>query len=486
MRPANTIVILSDEHNRDVLSCYGDAIAKTPHLDALAARGVRFANAYCNSPVCVPSRASLATGRYPHEIGTWDSTMAYTGTPQGWAGHLRDQGHEVVSIGKLHFRRAEDDCGFSESRLPMHIHDGTGWLSSLLREPPVQLETSAKMAQQIGAGETGYTAYDRATTAEACAWIRQAGARTHDKPWVLYVGLVAPHFPLIAPQEFFDLYNGIEFPMPRQYAEHERPRHPVVEGIRKYTNYDAAFDSERLRVAQQSYYGLVSFLDHNIGQILEALNDSGQAEQTRVIYASDHGENLGHRGLWGKSVMYDDSAAVPMLAAGPDLPSGLVVESPVSLVDCAPTLTEWAGAAPMDAVLPGDSLTERLSDPSADRAVFSEYHDWSSITGMFMLRTRDWKIVRYPGHDDQLFDMRTDPHEQNDLALDPEFSEVLSDMRMRLAKVLDVDAVNSAAFSAQRAKIAALGGAATILDSEDNGYTPAPSLAANETKTAGS
>ena len=244
--------------------------------------------------------------------------------------------------------------------------------------------------------------------------------------------------------------------------------------------------AKRLRIAQQGYFGLVSFLDHNIGQILEALNDSGQADQTRVIYSSDHGENLGHRGLWGKSVMYDDAAAVPMIVAGPDLPTGLVVDTPVSLVDCAPSLIAWAGAAPMSATLPGEALTERLSDPSADRAVFSEYHDWSSITGMFMLRTRDWKIVRYPGHDDQLFDMRADPHEQNDLAPDPGHAEVLRDMRARLAKVLDIDAVNSAAFCAQRAKIAALGGAATILDSEDNGYTPAPSLAADETETAGS
>ena len=476
MQPTNTIVILSDEHNRDVLGCYGDPIAKTPNFDRLAARGTRFANAYCNSPVCVPSRASFATGRYPHQIEAWDSTAPFTGTPKGWAHRLRSQGHEVTSIGKLHYRSAEDDNGFTKELAPMYVHNGTGWLSSLLREPPTQLVGAEGMAGQIGAGETDYTEYDRDITRRACDWLQTEGTKPRDKPWVLYVGLVAPHFPLIAPQAFYDLYEGIEIPPPRQYADADRPRHPVLDMMRQTSNYDDSFDAEKVRIARQAYYGLVSFLDHNVGCILEGLGAAGLTDTTRVIYSTDHGDNLGHRGLWGKSVMYDDSAALPLIVAGPDVPKGETVTTPVSLVDLHPTLIDFAGAGQHadDTDLPGESLTERFANPDADRDVFSEYHDWSSITGMFMLRSQGWKIVRYPGYADQLFDMRADPNEEHDLSTDPAHSDTLDDMRARLAAVLDIDQVNASAFAQQRAKIAALGGPQAILAGDERAYTPAP------------
>ena len=486
MRPTNTVIILSDEHNRDVLGCHGDPLVKSPNLDALAARGTVFANNYCNSPVCVSSRASLATGRYPHQIGAWDSTEPFTGAPKGWAARLRDQGHEVVSIGKLHYRGAQDDNGFTREVAPMYVHNGTGWLSSLLRDPPVPLPGADLMAKRIGAGETDYTAYDREITQLTCDWIRAAAARNHDKPWLLYVGLVAPHFPLIAPQEFYDLYNGVELPEPRQYAEADRPRHPVLDVLRASSNYDDGFDAEKVRVARQAYYGLVSFLDHNIGLILEALRDSGQMDDTRVIYTSDHGDNIGHRGLWGKSVMYEDSVAVPLIAAGPDFPQGLRVETPTSLVDLHPTLVAFTGGVedPEDAGLPGENLSARFDDPLADREVFSEYHDWSAITGMFMLRTLNWKIVRYPGYADQLFDMQSDPLEQTDLAADPAHAQVLSDMQARLAAIVDVEAVNRAAFADQNEKIIRYGGPEAIMAGDERAYTPAPVLQSDRERLA--
>ncbi|MGB7321114.1 MAG: sulfatase-like hydrolase/transferase [Albidovulum sp.] len=476
MRRTNTIFILSDEHNRSVTGCYGDPIVRTPHLDQLAERGVRFENSFCNAPVCVSSRASLATGLLPHQFSAWDSTTPFTGAPKGWAGKLRDQGHEVVSIGKLHYRSTEDDNGFSAEHAPMHVYNGVGWLSSLLRRPPVPLAGAEQMAGRIGWGETDYTAYDRKITKLTCDWLEAAALRAHDKPWVLYVGLVAPHFPLIAPQEFFDLYNGIDIPPPRQYAEADRPRHPVLDALRAASNYDDSFTEESVRIARQAYYGLCSFLDHNIGLILDALERSGQLADTRVIYTSDHGDNLGHRGLWGKSVMYEDSVGVPLIAAGPNIPQGLTVETPVSLIDIHPTITEFAGAAPntQDSNLPGESLTARFDAPKADRAVFSEYHDWSSITGMFMLRTQEWKIVRYPGFEDQLFNMLEDPYEKNDLTNNTDYAAILNTMRTKLSAVADVDAVNTAAFEDQKAKIYAHGGPEAILKGEDLAYTPAP------------
>lgn len=476
MHPTNTVIIFSDEHNRDIAGCYGDKVARTPHLDRLALNGTRFSNAYTNSPVCVPARASFATGRYPHQIGAWDSVSPYDGSVDGWGARLLRAGHEVVSIGKLHFRRTEDPNGFSREILPMHVHNGVGWLSSLLRNPPAPLATAKDLAIDIGAGESVYTRYDRDVTTRACEWIADAAGRHHEKPWVLYVGLVAPHFPLIAPEAFFQLYEDTDMPPPRQYAECERPRHPVIDALRAASNYDTGFDPERVRIARQAYYGLCSFMDDNLGKIVRAIAESGQTATTRIIYSSDHGDNIGHRGLWGKSVMYEDSVAVPLIVAGPGLPVGAVIDTPASLVDLHPTILAFAGARPheADGDLPGRSLAEITRNPGGDRAVFSEYHDWSSITGMFMVRKGDWKLVRYPGYPSQLFDLRNDPHEMVDLSASPDHRDVAATMEAELAKIVDVDEVNDRAFADQARKIRHYGGREAILRSEDLGFTRPP------------
>lgn len=472
----NTIVILSDEHNRDVLGCYGDPFAITPNLDRLATEGVRFRNAYTNSPVCVPGRASFATGRYPHQIRAWDSVSPHNGTVKGWGAHLIDAGHEVVSIGKLHYRSSEDPNGFTQEIIPMHVYNGTGWLSSLIRNPPAALEGVEGMAGDIGAGETKYTKYDRDVTARACDWLGNAARNPHRKPWVLYIGLVAPHFPLIAPDAFYHLYDDVDIPPPRQYDEDERPRHPVLDALRKASNYDDFFTPEKVKIARQGYYGLCSFLDDNVGKILEAVEVCGLSDSTRIIYSTDHGDNMGHRGLWGKSVMYEDSVAVPMLMKGPGVPTGKTVETPVSLVDLHPTIMQNAGQPLPDSDddVPGRSLLELIETPSPDRAVFSEYHDWSSITGMFMLRKGDWKLVWYAGYEPQLFNLKDDPEERNDRAADPACASVLRDMKAALDEVADVDELNRQAFEDQAEKIALYGGRDAILNTPEQGFTPPP------------
>lgn len=476
MRPTNTIIIMSDEHNRDILGCHGDPIARTPNLDRLAADGTRFSSAYCNSPVCVPSRASFATGRYVHQIGAWDSTAPFDGSSKGWGARLVDAGHEVVSIGKLHFRSSEDQNGFSEEIVPMHVYGGVGWATSLLRDPPVVIEGCEKMAGEIGPGENRYTAYDRDITARTRRWLAEAAQRPPGKPWTLYVGLIAPHFPLQAPQEFYDLYEGVNISPPRQYDEADRPRHRVLNELRKHSPYDEHFNAEKVRVARQSYYGLCSFLDHNIGQILQALKENGLCGNTRVIYTSDHGDNMGNRGLWGKSTMYEDSVAVPLIVSGPDIPKGRVEETPVSLVDLHPTLTGFAGLSPHpeDADLSGRSLMDVLEHPDPERPVFSEYHDWSSITGMFMLRKGPWKLVEYPGHRPQLFNLRDDAHEVHDLARLTEHAAMLIALRGELSKIADIEAINKTAFADQNVKIKDLGGRLAILNMSDQAYTPPP------------
>ena len=473
----NVLFIMSDEHSREIAGCYGNPLVRTPHIDALAARGVVFENAYCNSPICVPSRASLATGDYVHRIGYWDSAAAYDGRVPSWHHRVRDAGHDMVSIGKLHYRGAGDDNGMSEVHHPIYIVDGIGDTHGLLRRDKRVREVARELATEAGRGKSPYTGFDVEVADATVRWLRERGDREDGKPWVLFSSMASPHYPLIAPDEFYDLYAGVDLPRPRLYDEADRPDHPVIAHYRDTWNYDDFFDAERLRAGLTAYYGLCSFLDFQIGRILAALEESGFADDTLVIYTSDHGESLGNRGLWGKSVMYEESSGVPLVMAGPGVAAGQRCATPVSLVDIYPTVVESACGA-LDArerALPGANLIRLAREQPADRVVFSELHDDGSMTGEFMVRLGDWKLVHYVGHPPQMFDLAADPFEEVDLAGRPEAADVRSRLYDALYEIVDPEAVDRLAFADQQARIERLGGVEAILSRPDFNFTPLPS-----------
>ncbi len=376
VKPKNLLIIMSDEHSPKALGCYGSEIVKTPHLDALAARGTLFRSAYCASPVCIPARASFAVGKYIHQIGYWDNADAYDGAVPSWHHRLRERDHDVVSIGKLHFRQPGEDHGFSEEIIPMHIIEGKGDLMGLVRsELPVR-KGAYKMAHFAGPGESSYTFYDREITARAQVWLREAARRESDKPWVLFVSLVAPHFPLTAPPEHYYRYFNQNLPLPKLYDRRERPDHPYLVDYRNSFNYDDYFEGDAVKRAVAGYYGLCSFLDENIGKILNALEDAGLADDTRVMYTSDHGDNLGARGLWGKSTMFEETAGVPLIMAGDDIPRGRVVDVPVTHIDAYPTVLDAVGNTEpaLREGYPGHSLFDIARGETPRRNVLVEYH----------------------------------------------------------------------------------------------------------------
>ena len=472
----NILFIMSDEHSREIAGCYGNPIVATPHLDALAARGVVFENAYCNSPICVPSRASLATGDYVHRVGYWDSAAAYDGRVPSWHHRVRDAGCDMVSIGKLHYRGAGDDNGMSEVHLPIYIFDGIGDAHGLLRRDKRVRVVARELATEAGRGLSPYTRFDMRVADATARWLRERKHRGAGKPWVLFSSMVSPHYPLIAPGEFYDLYADADLPRPRLYADADRPDHPVIAHYRETWNYDDFFDAERLRAGLTAYYGLCSFLDFQIGRILAALDESGFADDTLVVYTSDHGESLGNRGLWGKSVMYEESSGVPLVMAGPGVAAGQRCATAVSLVDIYPTVVESVCGA-LDArehALPGDSLITLARERPADRVVFSELHDDGSMTGEFMVRRGDWKLVHYVGYPPQLFDLAADPFEAHDLAGRPEAAEVQRRLYEALYGIVDPEAVDRRAFADQQARIERLGGVEAILSRPDFNFTPLP------------
>ena len=412
MKPTNFLVILSDEHNKRVLGCEGHPMIRTPNLDRLAASGTRFTSAYTNCPICVPARASFATGEYVHRHRCWDNAIAYDGRIPSWGHRLMEQGHRVSSIGKLHYVDSDPKRnGFDEEILPLHIVNGVGDLLGLIRDELPRRAGAAKLGPEAGPGESEYTHYDRAIATETVEWLRKRKAERSDKPWVLYVGFVSPHFPLIAPPEFYALYPEDKIPMPDMYEEAERPRHPFTDAMRKCMCFDEPFDAPMVRRAIAAYMGLVSFLDDNVGKILAALQETGLAENTRVMYSSDHGDNLGTRGMWGKSTMYEESAGIPLLLAGPEVPVGNVCPTPVSLVDGFQTFIHAVGAAadPRDASLPGHSLLDIAQGYVPSRTILSEYHAAAAITGSYMIRNGRFKYIHYVGLPPMLFDLDADP-----------------------------------------------------------------------------
>ncbi len=474
---SNLLVVMSDEHQARAMGCAGHPSIRTPNLDKLAKRGMRFTDAYTPSSICVPARASFATGRYVHQTRLWDNAMPYNGSIPGWGHALQEKNIPVESIGKLHYRAEEDPAGFDVEHIPMMVAGGVGMVWASIRKEDERIYPKGRMlGDYIGPGNSKYTDYDAAVTARTQQWFVDKAASGDTQPWCLYVGLVAPHFPLVVPQEYYDLYPFSNLPAVKLHPKNGYQRHPWVEKQNAMMDSEAKFetDEERLR-AIASYYGLCSWLDHNVGEILTALETSGFMENTTVVYTSDHGDNLGARGLWGKSNLYQESVSVPMIMAGPEIAPG-TCDTPVSLIDLSKTIALHFGA---DIASSNDTkslaeIAKNVSDP--DRVVFSEYHAAGAVSGAFMLRKGRWKYNHYVGFAPELFDLKDDPEELVNLADDPAFASTLVLLQSDLNQICNPDEVNAQAFADQATMIESYGGSEAALKLGAPGATPPPKV----------
>ncbi len=444
---------MADEFMPGALSCAGHKLVKTPNLDKLAQDGVRFENAYTPSPMCVPARAAFQAGRHVDKVGSWSSAEPYSGNPNGWGHHLRENGSTVASIGKLHFRSSEDDNGFDPELLALHVADGEGWVPGLLRKDPLPFDSTG-YSGNIGGGKSQYNQYDGRICERACDWLSDAP----EKPWVLFVSFVSPHYPLVAPDQFYDLYDPETVDMPYCYETSQRPDHPVVKKLMAASGYDKHFDEEKIRIARAAYYGLCSYVDDMVGQIMACLNHNRLADQTRVVFTADHGEMLGNHGAWTKMLMYEDSAGIPMILSGPGIAKNKVCTTPVTLLDIPPMLYADHNCQAVDIDLDGESLASLSEQQRPDRCILSQYHDGWSITGYYMLRWGKWKYIHYPGFDPQLFNLVDDPQEQMDLGTSSDHQAICALGEQQLRKFLDPDLVNDQAFADQAKLIENFGG----------------------------
>lgn len=418
----NILLIVSDQHAPGVMGCAGDPIVRTPNLDALAARGTRFENAYCAAPLCVPSRMTMLTGRHCSDIEVWTNRCYLRSDEPTFAHSVGAAGYQTVLAGRMHFMGPDQRHGFHERVIGdigcySGVASGKGNLTPELGPGSGQMGRAVEIA---GPGRTSYQAYDEAVLEAGAQWLAERARSEDDRPFLLTWGGVLPHCPFVARDDLFEYYyERVDVPhIPEGYFEN---LHPAMKAWRELREVEHLSD-EQIRRARAGYYGLVEHFDEVIGGLLRALEESGMADDTVVIYVSDHGESAGNNGLWWKSQFYEDGAGVPMIVAGPGMPEGETRSEIVSLLDVAPTLGDIAGGLELP----------RISGQSLLPVITGEATQWrdeaiAELIGIDpayafpgrMIRRGPWKLIHYEGHEPLLFNLDEDPNEFEDRAQDP-------------------------------------------------------------------
>lgn len=438
----NILFLLSDQHNPRIAGYEGDPYIQTPSLDQLAASGTRLNNCYCASPLCVPSRAALLSGRYPDATGVFSNNQSLHSDVPTLAHALTVAGYESVLCGRMHFVGPDQRHGFARrlvgdftaANLGMtNANCGQTWAGTTGQHRNV--------IKRSGPGHSGVMEYDRAVTGAACDFIRTA---QENRPWFMTVGWYGPHCTYCCPRTLFDKYMDL-LPLPDCPEDFKANCHPAVRNWMLKRDVLAAVDTDAIRRARAAYYGLVELLDQHVGAILKTLSDCGLTEQTLVVYSSDHGDCLGHNGLWWKSNFYEGSVRVPCLFAKPGfVQSGKELTVPSSLLDLTPTLIEIAGANPLPCP-DGISLSNPLQGgpENPDRAVLSMLGDIKGDHPSAMIRRGAWKLVDHAAYAlPQLFNLEMDPDEQLDLGADAHYADIRDSLFMALRQRWDPASVN--------------------------------------------
>ena len=438
----NVLLIVSDDLAA-TLGCYGFPAAKTPNLDALAARGVRFERAYCQFPHCNPSRSSFLTGLRPGTTRvTNNEDVLYTNLPGviTMPRHFREHGYATARCGKIfHLGVPSGEESMDD---PQAWDFGTPFQSELpyppKRESVVKVKTGKKQGigwQEIPCADDDLV--DGGHAKAAIGWLEQRDA---NKPFFLGVGFHRPHLPLVAPAKYFDLYPLDAITLPVAPADDEADI-PVPARNGAVPGYALAATPEQRRAAIRAYLATVSAMDAQAGRVFAALARLGVAEKTIVIFTSDHGWHLGEHGLWHKRSLFEECARVPLLVSMPGMKTrGQTSAGVVELLDLFPTLCDLTGVLPLPG-LQGKSLRPLLEDPRAKLhdAAFTQAR--RGRDGEFWgrsVRTARWRCTEWDeGRTGlELYDHDADPHEYTNLASDPRHAVVLAELRTLLATTL--------------------------------------------------
>ena len=439
----NVLFILCDDLRPDALGCYGSKHVKTPHIDRLAAGGVRFTNGFCTTSLCSPSRASILTGLYAHAHGVRNNFTELPVSLPHWPGRLHEQGYATGYVGKWHMGEDNDAPRPGFDWFVSHKGQGkyfdTEWnVNGDRRETP-----------------TGY--YTTVVTDYAADWLAKQPA---DRPWALCLGHKAPHSFYFPEERYKHAFDDIPVPYPQSafhldgQPEWIRQRLPTWHGIygplfewRKQfpdTRPEAVKDFENM---VHAYWGTVLSVDDSVGRLVQLLESRGQMENTLIIFMGDNGLLEGEHGMVDKRTMHEPSIRIPIIARGPGLPAGKVVERQVLTEDIAPSVLDTCGAPPIPK--PHGRSWKALcnqGDPDWRTAWLYEYNyekQFPYTPNIRGIRTDRFKFVHYPHGDGsadrhlpEMYDLATDPDERTNLAVDPAHAATRADLERQLAALL--------------------------------------------------
>ena len=466
----NILFIMTDQHRWDCVGANGNRLIKTPNMDRLAATGANFTHMFVNAPVCVPSRASFFTGRYPHSHRNRVNYTPLAKSEVLMQARLKQAGYTTASVGKLHLwpptvaeakRTGFDFVELHDAvRNLDRFSDYARWREE--HDPDADKFYYRKLAQDIQPGKNPFRAAIKDEYSET-SWV---GQRTRyymkqladkDEPFFVFSSFWRPHSPFETCVPFDSMYDDVEIPLPKARSLKDIKRLPIPLQkliLRGRPQYE--MDRDRLQWIYRSYYGAISQIDREIGLMLDLLEETGQAENTIVVFSSDHGDQLLEHGLMGKNCFFESSVRVPLMIRYPKRIKRGNYDELVESVDVLPTVFELAGIdEPYNNQ--GRSLAPLIADNSQRKyqpkeAVFGEnvipevitsgsldfyFQKGAGIKGVRhpdakMIRTRRWKYNYYADGDAELYDLQSDPSEYNNLHGDPKFESVEREMRDRL------------------------------------------------------
>jgi arylsulfatase A-like enzyme len=442
----NVLFIVADDLNTD-LGCYGHPNVKTPNIDRLAQRGILFERAYCQFPLCSPSRTSFLTGRRPNttRIHTNPRAVRYggeiTGTP-----HFREFIKDTVTLPQL-FK----NNGYKVARIGKLYHYGVpGQIGTPGLDDPPSWHVTVNPAGRDKAEESKVFSLVRGSYGGTLSWLASEGsnleqtdglvataaeallAQYKSGPFFLAVGFYRPHTPYVAPKHFFGLYDRAKIALP-ELSKNDLDRQPPA-AYRSSQKVQQQMTDDLRREAIQAYWASISFMDSQVGRVLDALDRLGLSENTIVVMTSDHGYHLYDHGLWQKMSLFEKSARVPLIIVPPRCAhAGKKSKSLAELVDLYPTLADWCGLATPE-YLDGVSLKPILADPTKSVKSVAVTQVRRGTFDGYSLRTDQFRYISWDdgAKGEQLFDMLADPLETTNLAGDPKYAQAISSFREQL------------------------------------------------------
>lgn len=475
----NLLYIHTDQHSPHVTGCYGDSLVRTPNLDRLAANGAVFDQAYCASPICVPSRMSMLSGRHPVNNRVWTNNHCLDSSIPTLAHSMGAAGYRPTLIGRMHSVGPDQLHGYTHRLVGDHSPNFIGG------GPPVDRGildgTSGPERTSLvksGPGLSGYQVHDEVVTASTVNLLNEMGIekRTYGQiePFSISVGFMLPHAPFVATRELYDYYRQ-RMTLPKNNRPPDDNSHPYLRAWRTFTNLDEPTPDEMVLRARSAYWGMVEAFDQMIGQILDALTTNDLDDNTIIVYTSDHGDMVGEHGLWWKHVFYEESVRVPLILSWPEqIDAGQRCDRPINAVDVTATILDALEAPPLPNA-DGQSflglVSQQRDTPNWHDTAFSEYcadqytpgspnHAcWGKsgyVATCFQRMIRQnvdgvaWKLIYYRGDEPQLFNLSEDPAELNDLAQAPSCTPIRQQLTDRLLADWDPDEI-SAIMAAKRA-----------------------------------